>query len=273
MKPTSALIEHCLAVLDFLATRAEEVRFAEIVEQTGIPKGSAHLLLSTLCLHGWVEQDPATSNYRLGLRLPILGQRFLIGTGIPDICQPVLDRLARETGELVRLAIVSGDGLTWVAQAQGARTGLIYQPQLSARVNLLVTATGRAWLATIPKDQAVKAILKTGFGHPDRLGPNAVRSIDALLPQIAVTQQRGYGLVFEEAEVGIVAIAAAICPSGAAAVGTVSIAGPVFRMKDDRIPELARLAQAAGSDLAAVWPLRFFLHESTAPKQLEAMQV
>jgi IclR family acetate operon transcriptional repressor len=273
MKPTSALIEHCLAVLDFLATKAEEVRFAEIVERTGIPKGSAHLLLSTLCAHGWVEQDPATSNYRLGLRLPILGQRFLIGTGIPDICQPALDRLARESAELVRLAIVSGDGLTWVAQAQGARTGLIYQPQLTARVKLPVTATGRAWLATLPKNEAVKAILKTGFENPERLGPNAVRSIDALIGQIALTQQRGYGLVIEEAEVGIVAIAAAIRPSGGEAVGTVSIAGPVFRMKGDRIPELARLAQAAAADLAAVWPLRFFLHESTAPKQLEAMHL
>jgi len=269
-KPISALTGHCLAVLELLATKAQGVRFAEIVEQTGMPKGSAHLLLSTLCTHGWVEQDTSTGIYRLGLRLPVLGQRFLIGIGIPDICQPVLDRLAQESGELVRLAIVAGDGLTWVTQAQGARTGLIYQPQMTARVALHVTATGKAWLATLPRDEAVKIILKAGFGNPERFGPNAIRSLEALIGQISLTQERGYGYVFEEAEIGIVSVAAAIRPGGGAAVGTVSIAGPIFRMGDSRIPEMARLVQAAATDLATVWPLRA-LHESTAVKQVAAV--
>jgi IclR family transcriptional regulator, acetate operon repressor len=271
MKPLSALIGHCLAVLELLATEGRDVRFAEIVEQTAMPKGSAHLLLSTLCVHGWVEQDPSTGTYRLGMRLPVLGQRFLIGTGIPDICQPVLDRLARESGELVRLAIVSGDGLTWVSQAQGARTGLIYQPQMTGRVNLPVTATGKAWLATLPRGEAVKIILKAGFGNPEHLGPNAVRSVDAMIGQIALSQERGYGLVIEEAEVGIVGVAAAIRPGGGDAVGTISIAGPVFRINDNRIPELARLVQAAATDLATVWPLRP-LHEPTIMREVEPVR-
>jgi IclR family transcriptional regulator, acetate operon repressor len=269
-KPISALTVHCLAVLELLATKAQGVRFAEIVEQTGMPKGSAHLLLSTLCIHGWVEQDASTGIYRLGLRLPVLGQRFLIGIGIPDICQPVLDRIARESGEVVRLAIVSGDGLTWVAQAQGARTGLIYQPQMTARVTLHVTSTGKAWLATLPRDEAVKIILKAGLGNPERYGPNAVRSLEALIGQISLTQERGYGYVCEEAEIGIASVAAAIRPGGGEAVGTVSIAGPIFRVKEGRIPEMARLVQAAASDLATVWPLRA-LHEPTAARQIAAV--
>ena len=269
-KPISALTRHCLAVLELLATKAQGMRFAQIVEQTGMPKGSAHLLLSTLCTHGWVELDTSTGIYRLGLRLPVLGQRFLIGIGIPDICQPVLDRVARESGELARLAIVAGDGLTWVAQAQGARTGLIYQPQMTARVALHVTATGKAWLATLPRDEAVKIILKAGFGNPAQFGPKAIRSLEALIGHLSLTQERGYGYVFEEAEIGIAAVAAAIRPGGGAAVGTVSIAGPIIRMGDSRIPEVARLVQAAATDLATLWPLRT-LHESTAVKQVAAV--
>jgi len=269
-KPISALTGHCLAVLELLATKAQGMKFAQIVEQTGMPKGSAHLLLSTLSTHGWVEQDTSTGIYRLGLRLPVLGQRFLIGIGIPDICQPVLDRVARESGELARLAIVAGDGLTWVAQAQGARTGLIYQPQMTARVALHVTATGKAWLATLPRDEAVKIILKAGFGNPAQFGPKAIRSLEALIGHLSLTQERGYGYVFEEAEIGIAAVAAAIRPGGGAAVGTVSIAGPIIRMGDSRTPEVARLVHAAATDLATLWPLRT-LHESTAVKQVAAV--
>jgi DNA-binding IclR family transcriptional regulator len=111
---------------------------------------------------------------------------------------------------------------------------------------------------------------KAGLGDPERFGPKAIRSLEALIGHLSLTQERGYGYVFEEAEIGIVAVAAAIRPGGGAAVGTVSIAGPIFRMGDSRIPEMARLVQAAATDLATVWPLRT-LHESAAVQQVAAV--
>ena len=50
-----------------------------------------------------------------------------------DIAQPVIDRLADTTPELVRLAIVDGDRLTLVAKAQGAKSGLRYDPDMGIR--------------------------------------------------------------------------------------------------------------------------------------------
>jgi len=262
MRVGNTLIGHCVAVVELLATEAREMRFAEITARLGLAKSSAHALLSTLAAAGWVEQNAETGFYRLAVRFAVMGQRFLVGMGFSAICQPVLDRLARDSGELARLAIVEGETLTWIAHAQGARSGLVYLPPVAPLVPLHATANGKAWLATLPREQAIRIILRLGFGKPEEFGPAVIRTLDAFLPELDRTADRGYGLVIEEAKAGVTAIAAAIRPAGSAAVGTVSVAGPVIRVTADRIPALAPLVQAAADDLATLWPLRSAMQRS-----------
>ncbi|CAH1659665.1 MULTISPECIES: IclR family transcriptional regulator [unclassified Chelatococcus] len=256
MRVGTTLISQAVAVIELLAEEARPMRFADITGRLELPKSSAHALLSALCEAAWVDQDADTGFYRLSLRFPVLGQRFITGMGLREVFQPVLDRLARESGELARLAIVEGHQLMWTADAQGAHSGLIYQPIVNSVVAPHVTAHGRAWLATLPQEEAVKIVLAIGFGRPDDYGPRAIRSMDALLRELERTRERGYGVVFEEALPGIAAVAVAIRPHGGVAVGTVGVAGPIIRIDKARLPELVRVVRAASEDLATLWPLR-----------------
>ena len=86
--------ERCLSIIQLLADEAGEMPLGEIANRLKLPKSGAHRLLATLVKHGWAEQDPQTGFYRLTMRLAILGQQFYAATGIPDVCQPLLDRLA-----------------------------------------------------------------------------------------------------------------------------------------------------------------------------------
>ncbi|HXU51336.1 MAG TPA: IclR family transcriptional regulator [Casimicrobiaceae bacterium] len=251
--------ERCLAIIELLAEDAETHPLGEIAEALDLPKSGAHRLLTTLCELGWAEQDPETSFYRLTMRLATLGQKFYAATGIPDICQPLLDTLARESREFARLAVVDGHSLVWVAHAQGAQSGLVYQPSLATNtVPLAVTASGKAWLATFADDRALEYVRANGgFDHADRYGPNATRSASAFLRELAATARRGYGLAMSEAEPGVTAIAAAIrVGAGGHALGTVSVAGPSVRMTDARVAALAPLVVRCASKLAELWHLR-----------------
>lgn len=252
--------ERCLAIIELLADGAGAMPLGDIAEQLDLPKSGAHRLLATLVDLGWAEQDPGTSFYRLTMRLAVLGQRFYVATGIPDICQPLLDRLAHQCREFARLAVVDGDSLVWVAHAQGATSGLLYQPSLATNtVPLYATASGKAWLATLQTEQAIHNVLRSGgFDAADNYGPNAVRSIDALLRELEATARRGFGLALNEAEPGVTALATTIRSEkgGGAAVGTVSIAGPSLRMTESRIHELAPLVVQTASELSNLWPLR-----------------
>ena len=251
--------ERCLAIIELLAEGARAMPLGEIAERLALPKSGTHRLLATLVELGWAEKDAATSFYRLTMRLAVLGQQFYVATGIPDICQPHLDQLARSCHEFARLAVVDGHSLVWVAHAQGASGGLMYQPSLTSNtVPLFATASGKAWLATLSSEQALSILMKNGgLRNVDRYGPNVVRSIEVLLRELKATARRGYGLAFSEAEFGVTAIAAPIRAGGdAPALGTVSIAGPSARITEKRAHELAPLVLKTARELSNLWPLR-----------------
>lgn len=253
--------ERCLAILELLADGAQALPLGEIAARLALPKSGAHRLLATLVDLGWVVQEAETGFYRLTMHLAVLGQKFYIASGVPDICQPLLDRLAQQCREFARLAVFDGHSLDWIAHAQGVTggLGLVYQPvETTGSVPLYATASGKAWLATLPTDDAVRFVMGSGgFAHVDEYGPKAVRTVEALLRDLRTTAARGYGVAINEAEPGVTAIAAAIrAPLGGPAVGTVSVAGPSVRIDEARIRDLAQPVVKCAEDLSALWPLR-----------------
>jgi len=261
--------ERCLAIIELLADGGRHLPLGEIAERLELPKSGAHRLLATLLDLGWADKDPDTGFYRLTMRLAVLGQQFLAATGIPDMCQPILDRFAQQCHEFARLAVVDGHSLVWVAHAQGASAGLMYQPSLTSNtVPLFATASGKAWLATLPSDQALQMVMKNGgLKDADRYGPNVVRTIEALLREIKATARRGYGLAFSEAEFGVTAVAAAIRIERGPALGTVSIAGPSARLTEKRAHELAPIVLRTAGELSNLWPLRVTTGSNRGPHE------
>lgn len=251
--------ERCLSIIELLAVGARSMALGEISETLGEPKSGVHRLLTTLVNLGWAEQDPHTGFYRLTMRLTLLGQRVYADTGIPDLCQPLLDELAATTQEYVRLAVVAGGSLNWLADAQGATGGLMYHPpQVSGVVPLHATASGKAWLSTLEEEDMLACVMAQGLSAVKKSGPKIIKTIEDMRRAVRETAERGYGTAIDEAESGVCAVAAAIRlqPSGPA-VGTVSIAGPSIRMTDERIQTLGPVVIEYARRLGEIWPLRY----------------
>ncbi|MES0057214.1 IclR family transcriptional regulator [Mesorhizobium sp. M0078] len=253
MRVVNSLVERCFAVVELLANEASTIRLGEIAEKLDLQKSAAHRMLTTLCEIGWVEQEPVTGFYKLSLRLAILGQRFLSATHLTDVCQPVLEELASESAELVRMAVVQGETLTWIAQVQGARNGLRYQPELVARVRLAATANGKAYLSTLEPTDAIR-IAVNDAGH--KAEKRAITSVEEFMGELALTKKRGWAISIEEAEPGVIAIAAPITLAGGQTVGTVSVAGPSSRLTPERHEKISLAVSATAGKLGELWPLR-----------------
>jgi len=209
---TVVAIDRCLDLIEELATHPEGCLPTDLATRLGLPESAVHRLLGTLIDRRYVRQDPATRAYMLTLHLATLGFTLLDARHLPDAGQRVLDRLAAETEEYCRLALVEDGGLCWVAYAQGATQGLRYDPPMSRKIVLHVTATGKAWLSTLPEAEAFRQVYSQGFPVPtgvreDSLGGNVIRSLDALRAELAATRERGYALAEHEAEAGTVALA------------------------------------------------------------------
>jgi IclR family acetate operon transcriptional repressor len=175
----SSLLERSFKVLEQLAASPQGQTVSHIASTLDMPLSATHRLLAELCRCGYVRQVREQGEYVLTIKLVSLGLGFLSASGVIDVAQPSLDQLANESGELVRLAVVDGDDLTFVAKAQGARRGLRYDPDMGLSVRLSCSAAGHAWLSTLSDEAALALVTKQGFGKPEDYGPNAPTTVKA----------------------------------------------------------------------------------------------
>ena len=252
-------VDRCLDLLELLADRSEGMELVSIAAHLTIPVSATHRLLATLVDRGFVKQEPLSQIYSLSVRLAQLGFRYLDCSVLPDAAMTVLESLAKRTGDYCRLAVVEGDDLVWVARAQGATSGLRYDPDMGQIIVLHATATGKAWLSMLSENDALRIVFTRGFESHLRMGPNVVRNIDELRSHLEQTRDRGYAVAVEEGEIGTCAIAVPFRTSNetdALVAGTLSVAGPTGRLKPERYPEIVEALKVAALEMQDIWSVR-----------------
>lgn len=247
----SAALDRSLSILEYLAAQPHGMPLGLIADELDMPRSACHRLLTALVRRGYVRQLRAQGDYVLTTKFAALGLSFLSGSGIVDIAQPILDRLAEQSGELVRLALVDQDRLTWVAKAQGARRGVRYDPDMGMDAVLSCTATGHAWMLTLTDERALQLVSRQGFGQPKDYGPKAPTTVKALLGILHAARTRGYSMIDEVFAPGMTAMAAPIWRNNQPAIGVISIAGPRTRLTVERMHALGKPLLAAAAELAA----------------------
>lgn len=260
----SSALEKSLTTLEFMVEHPEGVQVSEIARKLDIPVSGVHRQLQELTRLGYVRQARQQGEYALTIRLASLGLAFLGRSGVTDIAQPILDRLAGASGELVRLSVLDGDGLTWVAVAQGATVGLRYDPgrEQGVRVHPASTAGGQALLAAMNDDEVLSLVGRTGL-QPAGMPPTSgcPQSISDLMTLIAETRSRGYSVSVNSYIEGMGAMAVAVRAGGVAdgqLLGCLSIAGPAVRFPLERMEELAPALFEAAEELGKAAPASHF---------------
>lgn len=251
----NGVLERTLGVLELLSQHGEGLELAAVADRLNIPRSAVHRLLADLVRCGYVRQVRDKGDYMLTTKLVSMGLSFLGNSGIVDVAQPLLDRLAEISGELVRLSVIDGQRLTWVARAQGARQGLRYDPDMGSDARLSCSASGLAWLSALPDDDALALVSAQGIGSPEEFGPKAPRTLKDVMAMVRATRKRGASITMDSYTLGLHAMAAPVRLAGQPPIGTISIAGPSVRFTEERMLALtdellsfcAQMAAASGA--------------------------
>jgi DNA-binding IclR family transcriptional regulator len=250
-------IGRALAILELLVEHPEGLALAVISERIDQPKSAAHRLLTVLMESRYVAQLDDKS-YALTMRFASMGMRFLDEAALTDVCQPVLNRLARDTKELVRMAVLEAERLIVVAKAQGAISYLRYEPSNGGEIAVFASASGQIWLAQLPDTEAIRIARAAGLGRHD-LETSAPRTKTELLRNLKQARERGFGQQIGAVEPGIAAVAVPLIAhkdSSSCVIGTLSIAGPISRMSVERLRDMVPNMKVAAADLVELWPAR-----------------
>jgi DNA-binding IclR family transcriptional regulator len=115
---------------------------------------------------------------------------------------------------------------------------------------LSCSSSGWAWLSTLKDDAALKLVSQQGLGIPKEFGPNAPKSLKALLKALQDTRKSGFALTEETYTTGLNAIAVPVGLSGQTPMGTISVAGPSSRLTRERMLSMVPHLMSAAAQLA-----------------------
>ncbi len=215
-----------------------------VAELVGREKSQVSRTLKVLRQYGLAERDVQTRGYRLGPRLFALAgrssQATLIGAGAP-----LLRRLVGELGETVHLSLLQGaEALTVLSESPNRSVQAA--GWVGRTVPVYCTSSGRALLFDYDR-QALEELLR-GV-QLDGASDRAPKGLDDLYARIDSARRRGFALVDEEFEPGLVAVAAPVRNFSGRVSAAINVSAPAFRFAE-RLEAAGRAVKAAADELS-----------------------
>ncbi len=230
-----------LELLDRFAQR-RSWSLAELAVELGQPKPSVFRLLHTIEEFGYLQKDPETGRYALGLRLHTLGSAAVHHEQLRWQALAPLQDLARDTGETVHVGILYDGEAICVQAVDGTRLVRMHA-FVGKRTPAHASALGKMLLAYLPEAEFATLAAR---GLP-AFTPHTLTTPEALRAALHRIRAEGFALDEEEMEPGLRCLAAAITDHLGRPCAALGVSAPAARMDRDRIADLIpRVKTAAG---------------------------
>ena len=112
-------LERALDILDCFSFQDRELTLSEIARITSINKTTAKRLIANLESRGYLQQDPQTKVYQLGMRLFELGGIVFSSFSLRRAAAFPMTRLQNQTGATVLLGVQIDDQLVYIDKREG----------------------------------------------------------------------------------------------------------------------------------------------------------
>lgn len=240
------VIDRAMALLQCFTLDAADLTLADLAARAGISRPTAHRLLSSLVHYRFLEQDPVTRRYRLGLGLLELGQLVLERLRLAEVARPSLEQLVKVTGETSYLGVLDEAMTMYVAKVEGT-FAMRLESSIGSRHPSHCTALGKVLLAGY--EGGVEEL------YPDPVLPTmttrSISDLETLKLEIERVRRTGWAFDDEEYEDGARCIAAPVLDHTGSVVAAVSVSGPVSRFTDAQVDLLSAELLGAGREISA----------------------
>jgi DNA-binding IclR family transcriptional regulator len=240
-------VSHALDLLEQFHGDIDELGVTELSKRLKLHKNNVFRLLATLESRGYIEQNRATENYRLGLKALELGQTFIKQMGLLRQARPILDRMVEECNETAYVAIFKENHIVYLDVVETNLTVRVVS-RVGSRLPAYCTASGKVHLAFMSEEELEATMAEQNLVQHT---PTTLASADKLKAELEQVNAQGYAIDNEELDDGVRCIAAPIRDYTRRIVGAVSISGPNMRLADKRLEEeLIPMILRAGEDLS-----------------------
>ncbi|MCC5809499.1 MAG: helix-turn-helix domain-containing protein [Ectothiorhodospiraceae bacterium] len=235
--PVAALLKG-LRVLESV-NRIGPATLKQIQADVDLPKASTLRLLETLCHDGYVVAVPEKHQYMVTARVLGLSNNYRPDEALLAAARPIMEELRSETGWPSDMAIYQGGKM--VIMDTSRQPGMLsVNRSVGARVPVMATAVGRAYLAFCPDDERERILADLSRDRDPAEAP--ARNPAAVQQLIEETRERGYALSNQEyvrtiraAGIPVMRDGAVVCAFNIIALAQ---AVPLEQLRDHYVPLL-----------------------------------
>lgn len=240
-------VSHALDILESFTKTEDELGVTELSKRLGLHKNNVFRLLATLEHRGYIEQNKATENYRLGPKTLQLGVIFIEQRECRRQARPILESLATVTGETAVVAVLRGNKVIYMDSVETNKTVRAVS-RIGAMMPAHGTAVGKVQLAYLSPLELERLYPENGLPP---LTEKSIKTRDALLSDLKKILEKGYALELEEAEVDVRSVAVPVKDFSGNVIAAIGIVAPAHRLMDDRLDKggIISLVQESGKAL------------------------
>jgi IclR family pca regulon transcriptional regulator len=243
-KSTVQSLAKGLRVLEAFTAERPEMGVAEAARAAGLDNGTAFRFLMTLVQLGYLSRNADSKQFRLTLKCLDLGFHAIARTDLRNLARPLLRDLVGASLEAASIGVLDGADVVYVERVQAGLARLGVDVRIGSRAPAYSTAMGQAMLAQLPRDRQAALLAARPL---ERLTPQTLTSVPALLKRLEQVRTRGYALSDQENIVGLRVLAAPVCDADGWPVAALSVATPAAGMTLAQFERAARAAVTASA--------------------------
>ncbi|MBL9185879.1 MAG: IclR family transcriptional regulator [Opitutaceae bacterium] len=240
-------VEKALRLLQTLDRQGDWLGVRDLARQLGMSAPATHSLLKTLQAAGFVETNPDTRQYRLGLAALRLGNGLDPLPEMRRFARPYCEMLADKSDETVVVLAWQHDHVVvvdWIqtdhALAVTHRHGVIAHP--------IGYASGRALLAHL--EPGLREHYARGEDYA-QLGANSPRNPAELLALLAQVADDGCAVTENVGESGVTAVGAPVFDASGRILIAIGCSAPLSRVTPTRLRHLKARVREVAAEMSA----------------------
>lgn len=223
---------------------------SDLSRESGINKSTLHGIARALEEMGVIARNGKTRRYTLGITLFELARTVYSRIDLRDIARPIIEELMRSIHQTVFLGIRT-DRHVSIVDIVESNQDLKITAHIGARLPLLVGATGKAFMAALPENDAAR-LIRTAELRRDT--DRSITEPSLYMEEIRKARKRGYALDDEEYIQGVRAVAAVIRAHGQP-MSAIWVVGFTQSMNDEKMTAIAVKTKAAAEAISRKFDL------------------
>jgi len=221
-------------MLEAVAEQPDGLSNAEISRKLQIPKSSASYILRTLETLNYVNRDPETGKYRVGLKILSLSRGALSGIDVREVALPIMRHLVEKTNLTCHLAILDGPDAVYIEKVEP--TGFLrVDTWVGRRMKVHATSVGKALAAHIPQEKLEHIISQSGM---EKRTSKTITTLPRLLKELEKVRTQGYAVDDEENNMGARCLGAPVFNQQGMIEAAVGLSGTINQVNSQTMPRI-----------------------------------